>query len=54
MALVEVRPIEKKKWHGKTGKDSFARPVVVEALINVRTNTYDTGLTEEDKKDYKN
>lgn len=50
MALVEVRPIEKKKWHGKTGKDSFARPVVVEALINVRTNTYDTGLTEEDKE----
>ena len=23
MALVEVRPIEKKKWHGKTGKGRY-------------------------------
>ena len=50
MALVEVRPIEKEKWHGKKGKDSFARPVVVEALVNVKTGLYDTGLTEEDRK----
>ena len=49
MALIEVRPIEKKRWHGYQGKESFTRPVVIEALINVRTNTYDTGLTEEDR-----
>lgn len=49
MALVEVRPIAKRKWHGKEGKDSFSRPVVIEALVNVRTSLYDTGLTEEDK-----
>lgn len=49
MALIEVRPIEKEKWHGKKGKDSFARPVVVEALVNVRTNLYDTGLSTEEQ-----
>lgn len=49
MALVEVRPIAKRKWHGKEGKDSFSRPVVIEALVNVRTSLYDTGLTEEDR-----
>lgn len=50
MALIEVRPIEREKWHGLKGKDSFARPVVVEALVNVRTSRYDTGLSEEDKE----
>lgn len=50
MALIEVRPIERKRWHGYAGKESFTRPVVVEALVNVKTNTYDTGLSEEDKK----
>lgn len=50
MALVEVRPIEKRKWHGKSGKDSFSRPVAIEALVNIKTNSYDTGLTPEDQE----
>lgn len=50
MATIEVRPIEKNRWHGKTGKDSIARPVKIEALYNVRTGRYDTGLDPEDKQ----
>ena len=49
MATIEVRPIERERWHGKTGKDSIARPVKIEALYNVRTGRYDTGLSPEDK-----
>lgn len=54
MAIIEVRPIEKEKWHGKTGKESIARPVKIEALYNVRTGRYDTGLSPEDKERLEN
>lgn len=50
MALVTVKPIERKRWHGKEGKDSFARPISLEALVNVNTGQYDTGLTPEDQE----
>jgi len=45
---IEVRPIDKKKWHGKTGKDNFTRPKKFQVLVNSDTMLYDTGLTEED------
>ena len=41
---VEVRPIERKNWHGKTGKESFTRPKVIRALVDSRTGQYATGL----------
>lgn len=47
---VEIRPIERKKWHGKTGKESFTRPKTIEALVNANSMKYNTGLSEEDKK----
>ena len=50
MATIEVRPIEKQRWHGKTGKDSITRPVKIQAFYNVRTGRYDTGLSPEDKE----
>lgn len=50
MSLVEVRPIEKPKWHGKKGKDSFKRPWGLEALVDPNTGKYSTGLSEEDRK----
>lgn len=50
MTLVEVKPIETGKWHGKTGKDAFARPVTIEALVSSKTGQYATGLNLEDRK----
>lgn len=49
--LVEIRPLPIKKWHGKTGKESFTQPKDVEALIN-SDRKYDTGLTEEEAEKY--
>lgn len=45
---VEIRPIEKKRWHGKTGKESFTRPKTIEALVNADSMKYNTGLSEND------
>lgn len=50
MALVEVKPIEREKWHNKTGKESFQRPVTIEALVSTLTGNYSTGLTPEDRE----
>lgn len=50
MAIVEVRPIEKEKWHGKKGKDGFTRPIVIEALVSITTGQYATGLSQEDRE----
>lgn len=50
MAIVEVRPIERERWHGKRGRDAFARPITLEALVNAKTGQYDTGLTDKDKQ----
>jgi hypothetical protein len=47
---VEIRPIEKDKWHGKKGKESFSRPKTIEALADPQTMKYNTGLSEEDVK----
>jgi hypothetical protein len=50
MAIVEVKPIDKEKWHGKKGRDAFARPVTIEALVSLRTGQFATGLTVEDRE----
>lgn len=50
MALVEVKPIEKERWHGIKGKDIFTRPITIEALISLQTGQFSTGLTPEDRK----
>jgi len=47
---VEIRPIDKNKWHGKKGSESFSRPHNIEALVDVKTMKYATGLSEEDIK----
>lgn len=41
---VEVKPIEIKKWHDKTGKDSYTVPKVLRALVDGDTRQYATGL----------
>jgi hypothetical protein len=48
--LVEVRPIESKRWHGKKGQESFTRPKKIQALVNTETMQYSTGLSDEDIK----
>ncbi len=50
MAKVEVRPISREKWHGKTGKESFTRPKKLQALVDGITRRYATGLDEEKRK----
>lgn len=50
--LVEVRPIPVKKWHEKTGAESFAQPFVFEVLYDSSTGNYATGLTPEEQKKY--
>lgn len=48
--IVRIKPLNLPKWHGKEGKESFARPRVVEALFDPKTGRYATGLTEEEEK----
>jgi hypothetical protein len=48
MAIVEVRPLNKKKWHGKSDKESFTRPTVIQVLYDHNTGKYATGLTDEE------
>lgn len=50
--MVEVRPVERTKWHGKKGKESFAQPKVIEALYDTEAGRYATGLTAEEAKEY--
>lgn len=47
--LVEIRPIETKKWHGKTGEENFSVPKKLSALVDGRTRKYATGLSKEDR-----
>jgi len=48
---VEVRPIETKRWHNKTGQESFTRPKKIQALVDGSTMQYATGLSTEDVKE---
>ena len=47
---VEVRPLERERWHGLKGKDVITRPVVIEALLSGTTGKLATGLTPEDRE----
>lgn len=49
---VEVKPIDKDKWHGKKGKESFAQPKAVEVLYDFAAGKYASGLTEEEEIEY--
>ena len=43
--IIEIRPIEKEKWHGKKGSDSFQRPITIRALYDPAIMGYATGLS---------
>jgi len=42
--IVEVKPIDVKKWHGKEGKEAFGQPKTIEVLCDLTTSKYATGL----------
>lgn len=50
MSIIEVRPIEMERWHGKSSREFPSRPIVIEAFVDPSTNKYATGLTDEDRK----
>lgn len=50
--LVEIRRLQKKKWHGKEGENSFARPFVICPLVNSETMSYCVSLTDKEKKSF--
>lgn len=49
---VEIRPIQRKTWHGKTGSESFKRPQKLKALVDAETMEYASGLNAEEKEKY--
>jgi hypothetical protein len=52
MAKVEVKPIIRKKWHNKTGKEDFSKPKVIEVLYDDQIGGYATGLTAQEEEEY--
>jgi len=50
--IVEVRPLQTTKWHGKIGAESFTRPKKIGALVDGQSLTYATGLTEKEVEEY--
>lgn len=50
--LVEVRPLQIKRWHGKDGKESFTQPKTIEVLYDSNTGKLATGLSEEEAEKY--
>jgi len=48
--LIKIKPIEKTRWHGKEGKESFSQPSKIKALYDPTNGRYATGLSEKDKE----
>lgn len=48
MAIVQVKPIKRDRWHGKSGKESFSRPVKIDASVDPSTGKYAVKLTDEE------
>lgn len=49
---VTVKPVPRERWHGKEGKESFARPLSFEVLYDTSKGGYATGLTPEEAIEY--
>lgn len=50
---VEVRPLDREKWHRKTGKESFMQPQTIEALADVEKMEYAVDFSDQDRKFFK-
>lgn len=51
MKTVEVRPLDIEKWHNFKGKDSFSKPVTIEALVNSDTSQFAVDISEKRLKE---
>ncbi len=49
--IVKIKPIDRKKWHGKKGKESFSQPIGIQALYDSETGLYATGLSDDKKNE---
>tara|TARA_R110000796_G_scaffold231853_2_gene349878 strand:- start:2798 stop:3589 length:792 start_codon:yes stop_codon:yes gene_type:complete len=49
---VEVRPIDRKTWHGKVGQESFKRPIKLKALVDAASMEYASGLDKDEAVKY--
>lgn len=52
--IIEVRPLDVKRWHGKTIKEYNPSPVVLECFVDRYSRKYKTGLNDEDRKRLEN
>lgn len=52
MSVVQIKPIDEKKWHGKKGSESFTQPKAIEALYDDETGGLATGLSVEEQVEY--
>ncbi len=50
--LVEVKPVNTPRWHGRKGKEDFSVPKVYEVLFDSRTGKFATGLTNDEAEEY--
>jgi hypothetical protein len=50
--IIQIRPIAKTSWHGKTGNEKFTRPITIQAFVDPETMSYATGLTAEEEEGY--
>lgn len=50
---VEIRPVERTKWHGKKGKESFTQPHTIQALVNADTMAYVVDIPQNRVKELK-
>lgn len=48
MAIIQIKPIEVTKWHGKSKEKSFTRPKTIQAFVDPHSMQYRTGLNYED------
>lgn len=48
--IIEVRPLDVKRWHGKSVRELAPSPVVLECYIDRHKRRYLTGLTAEDRE----
>ena len=52
MSLITIKPVPSKRWHGKTGAESFGQSKTIEVLYSHETGGYATGLTVEETEKY--
>lgn len=50
--LVEIRPLDKNKWHGLKGDKAFTRDITCEAFVSRHSGQYDVRFTSEEERQH--